>query len=47
MMMMIVMIVESDADGNTVKSVLMVTCLERSSLLCGHSVFVPLQHIPC
>jgi hypothetical protein len=30
----------------TVKSVLTVICLQRSSVLCGHSVFVPLQHIP-
>jgi hypothetical protein len=29
----------------TVKSILTVTCLKRSSVLCSHFVFVPLQHI--
>jgi hypothetical protein len=29
----------------TVKSVQTVTCLKRSSVLCGHTVFVPQQHI--
>jgi hypothetical protein len=29
----------------TVESVLTVACLKRSPVLCGHSVFVPLQHI--